>query len=229
MTQDIREIPTYTFTEAAHYLRLPVGTLRNWVLGYKYPTKSDVSRAKPLIGIAGKDPNLLSFLNLVEAHVLSALRRRYGIPMRNVRKALDYLNKRHRSRHPLADYWFETDGIHLFVETARKLEIISQDGQLAMREILEKALSRIERDERKMAVRLYPYTGFPSTDDVRLVVIDPAVSYGRPVITGTGIPTSIIAERFEAGEGVDALSDDYERTTREIEEALRCELRRQAA
>jgi len=229
MKEDIRETPTYTLTEAAHYLRIPLNTLRRWLLGYSFPAKSGPIPSKPLVNIAGNNPNLLSFYNLVEAHVLSALRKKHGISMPKVRQALDYLQLEHPSPHPLADYWFQTDGIHIFVEVSRKLEIVSQSGQLAMRELLEKYLRRIERDDRKIAVRLYPYTTDPPTADTRLVVIDPMVSYGRPVITGSGIPTSIVAERFEAGESIKALSNDYGRTAREIEEALRCEYRRLAA
>lgn len=227
MAEDIRDIPTYTITEAALYLRLPVYTLQNWIGGYSYKTSTGVRQSKPLIKPAGKEPRQLSFYNLIEAHVLSALRRKHRIPMRNVRKALDYLKREHKSKHPLADYWFETDGIHIFIDAAKKLEIISQDGQLAM-EMLRRYLSRIERDDLDLAVRLYPYTA-SSIEGLRLVVIDPRVSFGRPVITGTGIPTSIIAERFKAGEGVDLLAGDYGRTSQEIEEALRCEYRPQAA
>jgi len=228
MTDDLREIPTYAPTEAAHYLRIPVDTLRRWLLGYSFSTKSGVAHSRPLISIAGSDPNLLSFHNLVEAHVLSALRRKHGISMPKVREALDYLEQEHPSPHPLTDYWFETDGIDIFVEVSFRLEIVSQDGQLAMREFLQKYLSRVERDDRKIAVRLYPFTSDPPAVDTRLIVIDPKVSYGRPVITGSGIPTSIIAERWVAGELIESLTADYGRTAEEIQEALRCELRQAA-
>jgi uncharacterized protein (DUF433 family) len=226
---DLREIPTYTFTEAAHYLRVPLGTLRSWLFGYGYRIKAGVSRSKPLINIAGRDPSLLSFYNLVEAHVLSALRRKHGTSMQKVRQALDYLQEKHRSAHPLAHKWFYTDGVDIFVSEYDRIESITQHGQLAMRELLERYLTRIDWDDQKFAVRLFPFTSDSPTPDIRLVVIDPMVSYGRPVITGSGIPTSIIAERFQAGESMEILRDDYGRTAQEIEEALRCELRRQAA
>ena len=61
------------------------------------------------------------------------------------------------------------------------------------------------------------------------VVIDPYVSFGRPVLVGTGIPTAVIAARYKAGESVDDLADDYGRSREEIEEAIRCERFREAA
>jgi uncharacterized protein (DUF433 family) len=63
----------------------------------------------------------------------------------------------------------------------------------------------------------------------RWVVIDPYVSYGRPVLAGTGIPTAAIAERYKAGESIDDLVTDYGRERPEIEEAIRCELLPDAA
>ena len=61
-----------------------------------------------------------------------------------------------------------------------------------------------------------------------LIVIDPNFSAGRPAIAGTGLATSIIAERYKAGESIGALAHDYERSETEIEGAIRCELRQAA-
>jgi uncharacterized protein (DUF433 family) len=60
-------------------------------------------------------------------------------------------------------------------------------------------------------------------------VIDPYVSFGRPVLVGTGIATSVVAERYKAGESIEQLSTDYGRKRLEIEEAIRCELELEAA
>jgi hypothetical protein len=70
-----REMAAYSIGEAAHYLRIPVATLRSWVRGRFYPTEHGRRFFKPLIELP--DPNLgsLSFVNLVEAHVLDAIRR----------------------------------------------------------------------------------------------------------------------------------------------------------
>jgi uncharacterized protein (DUF433 family) len=49
------------------------------------------------------------------------------------------------------------------------------------------------------------------------------------VISGTGIPTRIIFERYAAGESIQDLADDYGRPRLEIEDAIRCELEPVAA
>jgi uncharacterized protein (DUF433 family) len=106
---------------------------------------------------------------------------------------------------------------------------VSQSGQLARREIVEAYLRRIEWDEAGVAARLYPFTRKRAPDEPKVIVIDPRISFGRPVLAGTGISTAVIAERYKAGESIDQLADDYGRARLEIEEAIRCELDERAA
>lgn len=226
---DHRESPAYTVSEAARYLGIPVSTLRSWVIGRKYPTSFGVRLFRPLISIAARKPDLLSFMNLVEAHVLDAIRQDYGVPIMKVRTALDYVSKRIAGRNPLATQEFETDGLNLFVHRYGQLINVSQDGQLAMRQLLEAYLHRIERDASGIPSKLYPFTRKRSTEEPKVVVIDPSISFGRPVLVGTGVPTAVIADRYKAGESIDALADDYGRGRLEIEDAIRSELQVEAA
>lgn len=227
--EDLRELPAYTIPEAAHYLRIPPATLRSWVVGRWYPAEGGQKFFKPILTPPQKGRLLLSFLNLVEAHVLDAIRREHNIPLPKVRAALAYLKTRFPSEHPLADQRFETDGLDLFIQKYGQLINISQAGQLAMRSLLEAHLRRIERDPAGFAVRLFPFTRKRENDEPKVVVIDPHVSFGRPVLVGTGIATAVIAERYKAGESIDELADDYDRERLEIEEAIRCELQLEAA
>jgi len=221
---DPRELPNYGLAEAAHYLRIPLATLRDWALGCHYQTNSGRRRSKPLIELPQPGLRSLSFFNLVEAHVLDAIRREHNIPMYKVRQALDYIQKHFPSKHPLAQQRFETDGVDLFVSQFGSLISASQSGQLAIRELLVGHLQRVEHDSSGLAIRLYPFTRKRTLDEPRNIVIDPHVSFGRPVVAGTGIATNIIAERYKAGESIDELADDYGCERPQIEEAVRCEL-----
>jgi uncharacterized protein (DUF433 family) len=218
---DPREQPAYTIAEAAHYLDLPVPTIRYWATG---STNCD-----PLVDVPARHPVLLSFLNLAELHVLAAIRREHAISMPKVRTALAYLAQHTRRdpdrRHPLISADLETDGLDLFVERYGQLVSISQDGQTVMREMMTAALHRIDRDPQGVPIKLYPFTRSSIDHAPALVVIDPSLAAGRPVLKGTGLATGILAERYKAGESVAELARDYERTEAEIEEAIRCELR----
>jgi uncharacterized protein (DUF433 family) len=226
--QDPREVPAYSIAEAAHYLQIPHTTLRSWVVGRHYATGSGQRFFRPLIA-AEREHHLLSFFNLVEAHVLNALRRRHRIALAKVRIALDYLKTHFPSAHPLTDREFETDGSDLFLQRYGQLINLSQEGQLAMRSVIAEHLRRVERDASGRAAKLYLFTGSPRSEAAKVVVVDPHVSFGRPVLVGTGIATDVIAQRYKAGESIAELANDYDRSQGEIEEAIRCELYREAA
>jgi uncharacterized protein (DUF433 family) len=221
---DPREMPAYTIGEASHYLRIPVATLRSWVRGRYYPTESGRRFFKPLIELPDPDFASLSFVNLVEAHVLDAIRREHNVPLPKVRAALDYVNHYFRVPHPLASHKFQTDGVDLFLSRFEKLIAVSQAGQLAMKEMLAAHLRRVEHDKGGVAVRLYPFTRKRDDDEPKIIVIDPYVSFGRPAIARRGIATSIVAERYKAGESIDELAQDYDCERGQVEEAVRVEL-----
>ena len=222
--QDVRELPAYGVAEAAHYLLVPRATLRSWVAGMSYGSGAERKLFKPVIQPAAKSPVALSFINLIEAHVLAAIRRKHRVDMPAVRRAIDFLKNKLGSPHPLADHKFETNGIDLFISHYGDFISVSQGGQLAVRELLEAHLRRIERDEKGFPLRLYPFTRMGDTDQPRNIVIDPFISFGRAVISGTGVSTKLVAERFKAGESADELANDYGCDREKIEEAIRCEL-----
>lgn len=221
--KDPRNIPAYTFGDASKYLDIPLATLRSWALGRKYPTKSGSKLFKAVFQLPNKTPQLLSFTNLVESHVLNALRKEYKIDLKKVRRTLRYLETSFGYAHPLSDQKFQTDGIDIFIDYYGDLINASQEGQLGMKAILEKFLSRIEHNPAGQAARLYPFLRAQGFSDNKSIVIDPYVSFGKPVITGTGVSTSIVFGRFNAGESVDHIAKDYGRQTFEIEEAIRYE------
>ena len=128
------------------------------------------------------------------------------------------------SKHPLAQEKFATDGVDLFVERFDQLVNITREGQLVIKELIEAYLQRVERDPMGIPIRLYPFTRERKPEEPRAIVIDPYISFGRPVLTGTGIATKVIAQRYNAGESIEELAEDYGRSRSDIQEAIRCEL-----
>jgi uncharacterized protein (DUF433 family) len=61
------------------------------------------------------------------------------------------------------------------------------------------------------------------------VLIDPARRFGRPVLASANVETSVIAERFLAGESTPELAEDFDVEPRDIEEAVRFEAQLGAA
>jgi uncharacterized protein (DUF433 family) len=226
--EDTRLSPAYPVGEAAHYLRMPEETLRSWVLGRWYPAEGGTKRFQPLIRLDDPQRRYLSFMNLVEAHVLAAIRRGHGVKLPKVRSALEHVKRQFDVERPLVDETFQTDGLDLFVERYGSLINASREGQQAMKEIIDVYLKRIERDAKGIPVKLYPFTRRTDSEaapksDPRLVVMNPSVSFGRPVIAGTGIPVTSIYERYQAGDSIANLAQDFNLETGAVEEAIRCE------
>lgn len=235
---DVRNLPLYGFAEAAHYLKIPTSTLRAWGLGQNYVTVGGTKFFKPVLELPDQNLNLLSFVNLVEAHVLAAIRRIHKVRLQEVRRAIGYLKKEFpKSEHPLAEKSFLTDGKNLFVKEYGQLINVSQTGQLEIEKVLDLYLHRIEHDAKGFPLNLYPFTKAPDlkksgvqrADAPKIIVINPYICFGRPFLAGAGVPTEIIHERFQAGESIEELAEDYGRGADEIEEAIRYESDRKAA
>jgi uncharacterized protein (DUF433 family) len=226
---DPRDIPTYAISEAARYLRIPAGTIRSWVAGRRYKTTQGNQYFQPLITTTHQKPRLLSFTNLIEIHVLRAIRKDHKIQLDKVRLALDYLESQLKVTQPLSRNQFRTDGVDLFTEHYGSLINASKSGQTSLKDALNAHLERIEPDDNGLAIKLYPFTRSQEANNPRIVVIDPRIAFGRLIIVGTGIPTQIIAERYQAGDSIDDLADDYNCPHDTIEEAIRCEMQPLAA
>ena len=113
---DRRNQAAYAPSEAARYLHLPPATLRSWVVGRQYTTRSGTSRFEALVRPASDRPVLLSFWNLIECHVLRALRTEHGVPLREVRQALTYAERKLRISNLLLRKDLLTDGGTLFLD-----------------------------------------------------------------------------------------------------------------
>lgn len=216
---DHRFDPMYPLAHVAHYLGVSVSTLTTWVRGRYYPTDQGREFSEPLIVLPDSKSGELSFINLVEAHVLLAIRRKYGVRMSQVRPALEYMRRELRLDHPLAQAAFQTNGVSLFVDHLGNLVDASGRGQIAIRNVIQEHLERIERDPQGLANRLFPFTRDWNRHR-KIIVIDPFVSFGRPTLAGSGVSTAIVAERWNAGDPISTLAKDYDLTPSQVEEAI---------
>ncbi len=215
----IREQPAYPLFEAARYARVAPATLRTWVLGRDYRTASGSRHWPRLIVPADARNCVLSFNNLVEAHVLRALRTIHGSEVRQIRSALTYAAKELKIERLLLSEELHTHGGDIFIEKLGALIDLSHSGQLALRQVLEKHLQRVERDSSGFPIKLFPFVADDGTAE-RVIAIDPAVGFGRPIVASKAIATQTIVDRIDAGESPAALADDYGLTVGEITEAV---------
>ena len=208
-SQSLSDTPAYSAAQAAHYVGVPVQTLQGWV-------------ARGLISVPG--PGAVTFNNLAEAHVLKAMRRVHGLSLQAIRKALEELAQSRSNAHPLLDESFETDGVDLCIRDHDAVINLSKRSQREFREFVSLYMHRIQRDEKGRVASLYPFIVADLPGEPKHISISPAVSFGKPVVAGTGISTSVIVGRFKARDSVADLALEYQLAPEVLEDAIRWEM-----
>ena len=218
------ESPAYSVAQAARYLGLSPGTIEYWLS----------PESGPLVIAPLPSPMTLCFKNIVECHVLRALRVERNLKMSRVRDAVVTLRTKWKTRYALADHELSTDEICIFKLEGRQLYNLSKGGEQTFVNMVVPYLKRIDRDpDSRVATRFYPMLSTPKfnpihEDEPRYIVVDPRVCFGRAVIKGTRISTEVVAGRIGAGERIQMLAAQYGRTKEEIKAAFQFETRRRA-
>jgi uncharacterized protein (DUF433 family) len=217
---DPRNQAAYPLSEAAKYLKLPAATLRAWAVGRPYPKAHGLGQFRALLSPPQKRPPVLSFWNLIEAHVLRSLRTEHGIPIREVRLAIEYAERKHGIDRLLLSPELCSAAGRLFIDRYGELIALQPAGQLALRQVFEAYLKRVQWDDAKFPVRLHPFLSHEVPVDRMSIAIDANISFGRPVVLRVGVSTATIVSRIDAGEAPDAVAEDYGLTVEEIQQAV---------
>ncbi|HYG64447.1 MAG TPA: DUF433 domain-containing protein, partial [Thermoanaerobaculia bacterium] len=155
--------------------------------------------------------------------VLLALRKQYQVKMKEIRTALAYAQEQFGIERVLLSPELRATRGNVFLQHLDSLVNVGRGGQGAMPEILSAYLERIEWDVAGAPIRMFPLTRPDQPHSPRLLAINPRIAFGRPVVERKAIKTSIIAERFTAGESISELAEDYDLEVFEVEEAIRYE------
>lgn len=216
-----QDLPRYTIAQAARYVDLSPTTLRSWVRGRDYRTERGLAHSEPLIAA----DEFLSFSNLVEAHILRALRTEQDVSMSRLRTALKLAKREYQIERLLLSEQLRTAPGEVLLERYGELINLGRAGQLAMRHCFEAHLKRVDWE----ASGDGPKQFFPGLVSVpvlteqlpRLIVINPRFAFGKPVLASNmGIRVSAIVSRIDAGEEVEDVARDYGVERREVEAAI---------
>jgi len=194
-------LPKYSVVEAARYAQTHRSNVGYWYYGARKPV------------LSGRKPReSLSYLQLVEvAFVATCLR--YKIPLRNVRRAHDYLRRLLREEFPFAHLKFKTEGRHVLLEDEPKSELLTAADAWGQR-TWSGLLQRFEEFEYlgDLAVRwMVRGNSVP-------ISIDPRVAFGDPIVRG--VPTWVLKERWLSGESADEIRESFCLTAAELRHAL---------
>lgn len=183
----------YSVPDAARLLQVTSRNIRRWVLGYQdYSTKA----SHPPVIVPDYEPidsePVLSFLDLIELRFVTAFRD-YGVSLQEIRRASEIAAKLVDNQHPFATKRFYTDRKRILAEIIRDgtdLELLSLvKRQYEIRDVVLPVLHEgIDFSEFDLARRWWPMGKKAG------VVVDPAKSFGRPIVSRSGVPTDVLAQ-----------------------------------
>lgn len=192
-------IPNYRIREAARYAQIAPQTVASW-------HKPVSSNRKGTLSSKNKG-DALSYLQLIEVAVVATFRRA-GVSLQKIRAAREYVSKKLEAEFPFAEYRFKTDGKDLWMDYAqieadmgdKKLLVASKGGQLAWSDIIGR-LQEFDYENDGLAVRWH-VAGKDSN-----IIIDPRIQFGAPSVEG--VATWVFKGRWDAGEPLDDIADDF--------------------
>ena len=209
--------PLYSFAEADRLAGVTRGTSGRWLKGYRYSHADEFRTAPPITpGYEGRDA--VSFIDLVEVIAIGKLRQR-GFSLRRIRQVNEYCQLALNLDRPLVTETFKTDGREVFVKAQAGflLDVLHGQGTQAWDEVLDPFLDTLDYED-ELARRWWP------RGKAEPIVVDPDYGFGLPVISGSGVRTEIVAERYRAGDAREEIAYDFGLSPAGVEAALRYEV-----
>ena len=188
----------YSIPEASRIIRVNYSTIKRWVSGYKY-----VYQNERRVGLPVFEPDFepidnsyaISFLDLIEIRFVNAFLQ-YGVSLRKIRVASAHAAEILEQAHPFTTKKFHTDKRTILMDIAEA----EDDSQLL--DLVKDQYSL------RQVFAPYLYAGLELTDGGtrrwwpmapnKSIVIDPARSFGQPILDIEGIPSATIANSYKA-------------------------------
>lgn len=209
-------VPLYTSTEAAGYLDVPRPTFVRWTKGNRSEHLGASAVTSLITAVPPEAPRgpTIPFGGLAEGMFLSGLRRA-GVPMQQIRPALDLVRTELGVEHALASRRLYVAGVQLLWEvsseprvdagtthSARDL-IVLRDDQYVFRQVIVQYLRRITYDDEYARSLVLPRY------EVTEIVVNPDINFGQPYFTHGGTPLTDVRDLLRAGETVADVADDF--------------------
>ncbi len=219
-------IGAYTLAEAGRLLGVSPATLKRWLFGYSYQHHGPDTTQEPLWHAqygSEQDEPLLGFRDLIEARVVRGLRS-LGIGLPTIRRCLILASDFVDDSHPFSTRKFKTDGRHIFLEITDRVGTEDRDPALidlrsrqrVFRTIVQPSFVDLSFDA-DVASRwwLLPHK--------KTIVLDPARSFGQPIVADGGVSTVRLAQAVTAEGSVERVARLFELKPAIVRDALRFE------
>ncbi len=189
--------PAYSIATTSRLVGITRWSIVRYLRGYEYKHFIDEEEfpvhQPPVINQSLEDSTYASFLDLVDLLVVKEFLDR-GFTLQRLRPAFDEVRNRLGTHHfATSKFYTHGDQITLELPSDGTMIALLTGGQIAMGEITRKLSVKLDFEdvtEHGFARRFYPQ------GKAGAVVIDPEISFGRPVLIGYGVATSNIYDLY---------------------------------
>lgn len=193
----------FNTSEAASLVHVSQAVIRGWLNGYSN------TRVGSVIKRDFEATSTISFLDLMELRFIKFFRAQQ-VSIQTIRKVVEKARTAWEVTHPLAMYGssFMTDRRTIFAQVAEEnndeVTWNMATGQHQLWEVIERSIAKgVKFDPSEY----YAESWKPKPDEFSNVVIDPRIAFGRAVVEGTKVPTSVLFQQWKAEENKDSVAD----------------------
>ncbi|MFC0133596.1 DUF433 domain-containing protein [Massilia eurypsychrophila] len=213
----------YPLHQAARLVGAEPRALRRWVQGYSRRYKGEQVRSEPLWKTQLRDQDLpddvIGFRDLLELRMVAAFVR-HGVDLKVIRATVEAASHNFGLDYPLTNQQFRTDGRRIFLQALKEAseeELLMDDlrKQFVFSDIIKPTLYEGIEYGTDGAIRWFPL------GKRKTIVLDPALQFGTPVISGTGVPTDTIYASYMAeGRDQDMVARIFDLTPKMVTDAV---------
>lgn len=194
---DLTGIGLYTLKEAERITGADSREISRWLFGYRFKDGASAPLWRTqLAGMSADGQKVIGFRDLLELRVVKAFTQQ-NIPLRVIRAAIVNAQEIFSTEYPFTANRFLTDGRSIFHEALKNhgepelIDLVKR--QVVFEHIIRPELhAGIEFAGDGQAKRWFP------VKKSKLIVLDPQLSFGKPVLTDYGIRTDVIAAAVDA-------------------------------
>lgn len=220
----------YPLARAARLVGEDLRTVRRWIKGYAWKYREGHRVSSPLWSLQYsqdedlREEQVLGFRDLLELRAVARFVHQ-GVPLQVVRATIDVARET-LGDYPLHSRRFVTDGKKIFLEAVERVgedpKLLDVRGkQFAIDAVIRPSLIEgIEYDDDSRALRWFPLS------KRKLIVLDPQIQFGEPIIAEAGVPTDTLASAFFAeGKDTGRVARLYRVTPQAVQAAVAFETR----
>jgi uncharacterized protein (DUF433 family) len=216
---ELTGIGLYTLQEAERLTGAQAREVSRWLFGYTF--KGGVGAPLWKSQLADLDEKVIGFRDLMELRIVKAFRN-HDVPLQVIRAAIEGAKAMFGTEYPFTAHRFLTDGKSIFSEA------LQEHGDAEMTDLAKRQLVF------EHIVRPALYTGIEFAGDghatrwfplkrSKVIVLDPEIAFGKPVLTGYGVRTEIVAETFKVEKDKKTVALLFDIPVTAVEAAIRYE------